>query len=393
MQEKYAEALPYWRKAFSACPPAASQHLYVDGVKIMKYLIAHTKDPKLRKSRIDTLFMLYDRRIANFKVNEGSVYKAKAYDMALYVKDDDISVYKAFEAAALAGGSKTEARTMVDAMNAALKVYNSKHLPAGQFITFYNKLRVFVAQAAKEKPDDARAKRLLTDLESLFMSSGVASCDNMVALYEKEFKSAPTNKEVVSRILQMLGLNNCTKNDLYYQVVEAYHTLDPAAGSAYAVGKVYMLKNDPATAVKYYKEAVERSTSGKDRAKYLTELGFVYLQEFNDRAQALGYAKQAMGSNAAHGRAYLLRGMIWAAENCGDNKFVKKTKYWLAVDYAAKAKSIDSTMTGEVDQYINAWSRYFPEQQDAFMYDLVDGDVYVVNCNGMTERTKVRTRK
>jgi tetratricopeptide (TPR) repeat protein len=392
MQEKYNEALPYWRKAMASCPPAASQNLYIDGIKIMKYLIANTKDAKLRQARIDSLFMLYDRRIAYFKVNKGSVYKLKAYDVMEYVKNDE-TIYKAFEEAVMAGGSKTEARTMIDAMNAALKLYNSKRLPGNGFMEFYAKIRAFADIQAKEKPNDAQANQLPTDLENLFVASGVASCDNMIAMYEKEFQAAPNNKEVVSRIMQMMRLNHCTRNDLYYRVVEVYHKLEPSAGSAYAVGKIYVLKNDMANAVKYYKEAVERSASAKDKAKYLAEIGTICMQEFNDPAQALQYVKQAISNDAKNGRAHLLRGMIWAAEECGGNDVAKKAKYWLAVDYAIKAKSLDPTLAGEANQYINVYSQYFPKQEDAFMYDLVDGNPYEVNCNGMTERTKVRTRK
>jgi tetratricopeptide (TPR) repeat protein len=393
MQEKYKEALPYWRKALQICPPAASQNLYIDGIKIMKYLIDNTKELKLRQARIDSLFMMYDRRVTNFKVNKGNVYRAKAYDVVQYMKNDEVAIFKAFETAVMAGGSKTEARTMIDAMNAALTLYNSKRLPANTFMEFYNKLRAFADLQAKEKPDDAQAKQLPTDLENLFVASGVASCDKMIAMYEKEFQAASNNKEVVSRIMQMLGLNKCTNNELYYRVVEAYHRLEPSAGSAYTVGKIYILKNNMTNAVKYYKEAVARSTPGKDKAKYLAELGTIYMREFNDRTQALHCAKQALENDAKNGRACLLRGMIWATEECGGNDIAKKAKYWLAVDYAVKAKNLDPALTAEANQYINAYSQYFPEQSDAFMYDLVDGNSYEVKCNGMSERTKVRTRK
>jgi tetratricopeptide (TPR) repeat protein len=197
----------------------------------------------------------------------------------------------------------------------------------------------------------------------------------------------------VSRIMQMMGLNNCTKNDFYYRIVEAYHKLEPSAGSAYAVGAMYALKDDMKNAVKHYKEAIEKSTSRKDKAKYMVELGLVYIQRLNDHKQALHYAKQAISNDAENGKAYLLRGIIWAAEECGGNAIAKKAKYWLAVDYATKAKTIDPALANEANQYIKAYSQYFPEQQEAFMYDLVDGNTYEVNCNGSTENTRVRTRK
>jgi tetratricopeptide (TPR) repeat protein len=393
MQEKYKEALPYWRKALHACPPAASQNFYIDGVKIMKYLIRNTKDLTLRQSRIDSLLLLYDLRVANFKVNKGNVYKAKAYDVAEYMKGNDEMIYRAFEAAVLAGGSKTDPRTTIDAMNAALTLYNSKRLPAAEFMRFYIKIHAFADSAANEKPGNTQAQQLPIDLESLFVASGAASCDNMIAMYEKEYGAAPEDKDAVARILQMMRLNKCTKNSFYYRLVEACHRLEPSAESAYAVGKVLLLKNDRASAAKFFAEAVERAAPGKDRAKYMADLGVIYLQELNDHAQALDYAKQAVSNDAGNGRAHLLRGIVWAAEECDGNEIEKKAKYWLAVDYIAKAKSLDPTLAAEADQYINAYSQYFPEQSDTFMYGLDEGDAYKVSCNGMTERTKVRTRK
>ena len=58
-----------------------------------------------------------------------------------------------------------------------------------------------------------------------------------------------------------------------------------------------------------------------------------------------------------------------------------------------KAKNADPSMAEEVDKQIATYRQYYPLQSDAFMYDIVDGDRFQINCNGMSESTTVRTQK
>ncbi len=392
-QNNFKEAYPFWKDAILYCPPTASQNLYINGVKIMKYMIANTKDPVLLQKRIDTLLNLYDTRVANYRVNKGDVYAFKAHDMMEYMPKDKLGVYGAFKKAVEAGGDRSDARTMIMAMQTAVDAYQDGKITPEQLIADYNKISGHAAAQEKAKPNDEQVKKMNQDLESLFAQSGAASCDNLVAMFAPSFN--PKDKDIVVRIVKMLGMNECTKNDLYYKAVEAYHEIDPSSGSAFALGRMFLAKNDINRAVQYYKEAIAHpEVTEEEKERYLLELATIYLKDMNNPTLAIQTVKQAQAINAQNAKGYLLLGNIWAAMKCqGSDEIAKKAIFWVAVDYFNKAKSMDPSLTDEVNRFVNTYSQHFPLQQDAFMYDLVDGNPYTVTCNGITEQTRVRTVK
>ncbi len=392
-QNNFREAYPFWKDAMLHCPPTASQNLYINGVKIMKYMIANTQDAGLRQKRIDTLLNLYDTRIANYRVNKGDVYAFKAYDMMDYMSKDKVAVYEAFRKAVEAGGDRSDARTIIMAMQTAVDAYQDGKITAEQLIADYNKISGYATAQEKAKPNDEQVKKMNQDLESLFAQSGAASCDNLVAMFEPSFD--PKDKDIVVRIVKMLGMNECTKNDLYYKAVEAYHEIDPSSGSAFALGRMFLAKNEIDKAVQYYKEAIAHpEVTEEEKERYLLELATIYLKDVNNPVLAIQTVKQAQAINSKNAKAFMLLGNIWAALKCqGDDEIAKKSIFWVAVDYFNRAKSLDSSLAEEANRFISTYSQHFPLQQDAFMYDVVDGNPYTVNCNGITEQTRVRTRK
>jgi tetratricopeptide (TPR) repeat protein len=394
-QNNFKEALPFWREAARLCPPTASMNFFIDGVKIMKYVIDNTNDPNLRQQRVDTLLSLYDQRLEHYpKVDKGSVYTFKAFDVQTYMPNDQAAIYKAFEDAVRAGRERTAPHTIIVAMQSAVDAFKEQIITADQLIAHYDMLSEIADNQLRAKPSDEQVKMLSRDLENLFVTSGVATCENMVTMFESEFKKHPNDKELIVRIVQMMSMNDCTTNDLYYQAVEAYHKLDPSAGSAYALGRMYLAKGEPSKAVEYYKQAIDNSSiSTEDKMKYLLEMGTICLKELNNPAQAVSAAKQVVALDSKNGKAYLLMGSIWAAQKCGGNEIEQKANFWVSVDYFTKAKSVDASLAEEANRFINSYSQYFPQQSDAFMHDLLDGGTYTVNCNGMTEQTRVRTRK
>ena len=58
-----------------------------------------------------------------------------------------------------------------------------------------------------------------------------------------------------------------------------------------------------------------------------------------------------------------------------------------------KAASADPSLASEANELSAQYRRYFPQQADAFMYDVQDGNGYTVSCGGMRESTTVRTLK
>ncbi|MBQ1929379.1 MAG: hypothetical protein II344_01915, partial [Bacteroidales bacterium] len=111
-------------------------------------------------------------------------------------------------------------------------------------------------------------------------------------------------------------------------------------------------------------------------------------------AKAFQLSKMAAEKNpAVAGKAYFLAASIWANQNCGGDDIDKRAKYWVAVDYLTKAKNADATLAEEADNLIRGYRQYFPKTEDAFMYNLVDGNPYTISCGGLSASTTVRTTK
>ena len=63
--ETINDLIPPWRWVFNNCPKG-TQNTYIDGVKIVSFMIESAKDPALKNKYIDTLMMVYDQRIVYF---------------------------------------------------------------------------------------------------------------------------------------------------------------------------------------------------------------------------------------------------------------------------------------------------------------------------------------
>src|SRR5690554_4848920 len=62
--DNFRDAAPIWREALRECPPGVRQSIYVDGIRIFKYLIEQNKDnAQLKNSLIDSMLTMYDLRV------------------------------------------------------------------------------------------------------------------------------------------------------------------------------------------------------------------------------------------------------------------------------------------------------------------------------------------
>ncbi|MBQ4196387.1 MAG: hypothetical protein II659_00875, partial [Bacteroidales bacterium] len=123
------------------------------------------------------------------------------------------------------------------------------------------------------------------------------------------------------------------------------------------------------------------------------ELATIYYSN-RQFGQAVSTARQASELNPKYaGKAEMLIGTIWAATSCGGDEIAKRAKFWVAVDCMQRAKAKDPSLADEANKNIARYSSYFPKAEDAFMYDIVNGQGYTVSCGGMSASTVVRTIK
>ena len=389
-QKNYTEALPNWRKAFKLCPPTASQNMLLNGMTLIGKEIVKTKDAQVRAAMIDTVLTLNDLRAEYYPKYAVTAYNSKGQYITQYFKDPQV-VYDQLNKIIEINQEKVKPSLLLLDLNAAIELYKKSAIGAEDVINTYQNA-IALLDKAGNSDDNAKIR---SDIEGLFITSQVASCDNLIALFTPRFEADPDNMDLVTNIVKMLGsTDGCQNNDLFLKAVTKMHNNEPSASSAYYLYKLHSAKDESSEAIKYFEEAVSLCADDDPvKADYLIELA-TYCLKNNITGKAFDYAKRAAELKPDHqGKACYLIATIWGAARCGGNEIESRAKYWVAVDYLQKAKAADASLTDDCNKLISAYSVYYPQKAEAFMYDVVDGQSYTVNCGGMRATTTVRTQK
>lgn len=390
-----ADAIGPWRNAIAICPVTASQNMLVDGQKIMRWAIGKEKDQDARQGLIDTLMMLYDLRVENYPKNAVSALNNKVIDMNKYNWHEDrpIVLYEEMKNVLKANGTQSSPLVYVKLMDVAKKLYEAGNIDADMIMSDYNNISEAITAALAEKEDE-KLQNALRDVETMFTESGVASCENLIALYTPRYNAAPEDKDNLTKIVKMLGRADCLDSELFLNAVESLHKIDPSASTAYNLYKLYSKIDDSKNAVKFMKDAIAMCDpeDTKQLASYYFELGQYNFKKAGNNAAAVEAAKKAAElDESIKGRAYLLIGTVWGQLKCGGNEVEAHAHFWVAYDYVNRAKSVDPSLAADADALARQYVAYFPAKADAFMYDLVNGASYTVSCGGLRESTTVRT--
>ncbi len=392
-QGDFKEAAVEWRNAFKYCPPKASQNIFVHGATIYRNLIGKA-DAATKQGLVDTLMLIYDTRIANFPKNALKTKQNKVLDMANYFAADDRTVFEETAEVIKASGQSVNPDLLVLQMNRAKAMYESQKATDEEVLNTYSELSPILEEIYKADPSDINKGRRGT-FENAFVLSGVANCDNLISVFTPRFDANPKDLALVKNIAKLLSDNECLDSELFLKSVMAMHELEPSFNSARLLYRLYSSKDQNEEALKYLQEAIDNPESDDlEDAAMMFEMATFQFKKLNQSAAAVKTAKEAMEKDASlAGKANLLIGTIWYQVKCSGNEMEQRAKFWVATDYLQKAKNADSALAADADELIRNCRVYFPTVEDAFMYDLQDGNSFSVSCSGMSATTTVRTTK
>ncbi len=390
-QKNYDDALPNWRKAFKICPPSANQTMLVDGTTLIRQLINKNKSNSVYKDAlVDTLIRIHDLRAENFPKYATTAINNKGLDMVNYLQDEPKALYDGLKSVISANKENSKPQFFLFLFNAACSLYESGVLTSDEVLNDFG-----VAMSYMDKmPANDDTQKIRTDIENLLATSNVASCENLIALFQPRFDATPDDLSLVTNIVKVMGsTEGCTDNDLFFNAANKMHELDPSSSSAYFLYKLYAGREDIDNAIKYMEEAIAaEDTDAAQDAQYYFELAtFCYKNSSNAKAFE-GAMKAAELDSSLAGKCYLLIGSIWGSQVCPGNEIEKRAPYWVAVDYLVKAKNADPSLAEDANKLIAQYSQYFPQTAEAFMYNYNKGDSYTVSCGGMRAVTTVRTQ-
>jgi tetratricopeptide (TPR) repeat protein len=396
-QKNYDSALPNWRNAYKYCPPTSRYSLLSDGTTLLRRLITqNAKNPIYKDQLVDSLMTLYKQRVEFWPKYATASLNNQALDMYNYMKDEPKKLYEGLTEVVTINKTNTKPNIFLFQLSTACDLYKDGLLDPEQVInTYENAVAVLSSITPKNEVEGRMITKTIEDIESLFIASQVASCENLIALFEPRFAAAPEDLNLAKNIVKMMTVTEgCTDNELFLNAVTIMYNMEPSHTSAYYLYKLYAGRNDVDNASKYMREAITFEESDTDTdAGYFYELA-TFLVKNGKTADAYKATTAAVElSDIYDAKCYYLMGTIWGSTVCGGDEISKRAPYWVAVDYMQKAKNADPALAEDADRMIAQYRAYFPQTAEAFMYNITDGDPYTVSCNGMRASTTVRTQK
>jgi tetratricopeptide (TPR) repeat protein len=383
-------AKPYWQKVLANCP-SASQNVYIHGVRMMKIWIDAEQNPVRRTELVDSLMMIYDMRIQYFN-RKGTLLGQKGMDLAALASDRYEEAYTYLKTSVETEEDASDAPVLYTLMAITKTMYDNQKLTAENVIETYSTIADYLDVQMASKTDDAVLIQVKANVDEIFSSAKVANCENLTDIFEQRVKNNPENIELLKKTYNLLNANRCQEKDFYRNTAEKLFAKEPTASLAYELAKLHGGLNNYSKAETYFKRAIELEIDTLRKSIYLVEYAGIVFNNFKKPQEARSLALQSISINPNMGHAYMLIGNIYASEkNCFSDEFQKKTVYWVAVDKFIRAKQVDPTLENDCNRYIDAYSQYFPAQNDIFFQDLTLGDRYSVG-GWINETTIVRAR-
>ncbi len=391
--ESWKDAVVPWRWVFKNCPQSTI-NIYLHGEKLIEELIQNETDKLKKEKYIDTLMLVYDKRIQYFG-KEGYVLGKKGVDLYKLRPTAYEESYEILKKSISLEKNNSSGPSLIYYFRAAEKMVKAEKAEKSLLVDIYDQTSTIVESNIKEYSAKGDTKSV-TNWENIkgnieLSFEPYATCEDLISIYTVKFNESPEDIDLLKKITKILDKKDCTKSDLFFQATENLHRLEPTAKSAELMGKMYIKREDYNGASEYLQQAISLYEDDNDRADAHYLLANVYSQ-LNQFSKARAQCYETIKIRPNDGKAYILIGDMYAssAKECGDNDLTTKVAYWVAVDKYYKAKSVDETVNDLANTKINTFSQYFPALETCFFYDLKKGDTYTVEC-WINETTTVRT--
>lgn len=396
----YKDAIEPWRLVFGECP-ASSERMYVEGITMYRKFIESSSTPQRREELVDTLLLIYDRRIEYYGGGgkEGNILGRKGIDQLRYRRlnpDKSVNIpavtdgYNNLKRSIELQQNKTRDAVMITFISASITLNQAGRIDDNQVIEDY-----FMATEIIDKLLDksSRWKKAKDKIDENMIKSGILTCDALNRYFGPQFEANKEDKAFLENVIRFYSASGCDRADLYVDATEQLYRIDPGPESAHQLAILFIAKSDFRKADQYLRMAViGEDIDDETRAEWYYELTIVCLAN-KDYCDAIQFAREAIARKSNYGKAYLVLGdaIIHSRSNLGDD-FEQRTAFWVAADKYSKAKAVDSSVTAEANKRLNDYASQYPNHEEIFFRDLKDGDSYQVRgC--INEYTIVRSKK
>ena len=384
----YNTAVQFWRDVFMECP-GSSKNTYIKGEAMYKEFFRKTGD----KAYIDTVLMILDQRTRYF--NEVHVNNLRK-SFALYeFGGNDTALarqsYNLIKEVMAASPQSFDFTYSSLYMAVAARCYFLKVIDASEVMDVYARSMKVVDDQSARRPGDAKYLEARKNIDLVFKSSGVATCENIETLFTSAVEKTPSDTAVLKKVITMLTEAGCQGSELFYKATTRLYDTERSAAAAAQLAEMNVARKKYDEAEKYYNEAIDLETNSVVKSGLLTKLATLELTSDNKQA-ARDFAKAAYSLDPANGNALFIIAEAYAGARIGET-FENQTVYWVVVDYLVRAKNTDPSLKNQADERIAIYSKLYPTKEESFFRSLVnEGAPYSVG-GWVNESTTVRFRK
>lgn len=401
LEDDWDTAFDYWKKVYRDAPNADGKRatVYSDGVRFYKHFMK--KDPDKKDEYIKEILKIYNKMDECFpdggssKGMRGFFYFFEEPD--LISKEEQYELFK--ESIELDGG--TPRYFIINPMTALLvDLALEKKVPEAEAKKYGNLILETVKKGLAEcEGDDCENWNIINEyaparLEALEALEGFYDCEYYKNKYYPEFEANPADCEVINTVYSRLRWGGCAKDSPELQAINAAYEKNCKQVVTTGPSKCTELLRDAKyrQAIKCMEDLIPNLSKQSDKALYKLLIAKIYFAHLKDFRSARKYAQEAANLRSGWGEPYILIGTLYASSGprCGPGRgWDSQVVTWPAIDMWNKAKSVDSSVSGEANRLINTYTQYMPSRGDIFQRGLQEGGTYTVGC-WIQRSTKIR---
>jgi len=398
--KNYDAAYDSWLLVLNECPKL-NLAIYTYGEKILKHKIKNSSGD-IKSAFKKDLISLYDKWVQNIPSRKGvsrvgNILSTKAQALIDYKMADDATVYSVFdEAYKKDAASFTNPKGLYNYFDTLYKQYksSSSSVSTEHLFNMYEEIsekfeyestslakkldKILIKEdngepLTKREVKNKRVYNVNSKAIGIFLSNLdaiiaiEAKCENLIPLYQRNFEENKNDPIWLKRAASRMDSKECSDDPLFVTLVEALHSLEPSADSAYYLGLLNDKRGNSSEALNYYEESIALETDQYKKAKILYKIA-VKFKKSGRKQSARRYAQKALRNQPSMGRAHLLIASLYAssANDCGDTQFNKRAIYWLAADIAKKAGRVDASIKKLANKTADSYMGRAPSKTDIF---------------------------
>ena len=396
----FKDAYPSWKAVFDEAP-WAQVATYTNGAKILRALFAAEKDGAKQKEYFELLMKVHDQRIqyldklntlSKTKATKGDIMGTKAHDYFSMGGQDNNAAYAMFAEAVAAEKHNLPYYVLMEFVDASARKVKAEEAHKEQFVQDYIAAAGYASEAleaAKKESAKKNYQMAKENIDAHFINSGVATCDNLQAIYAPKIEANKTNLDYLKQVMKVMKMLGCTEAEAYFAASELAHAIEPTAETAIGCGYMYYKKGDFDKCISYFDNAIELEQDPIKKADYNYSAAAVCFSN-KQLSKAKQYARKSIELNGENGKPYLLIAQMYASSpNWSDEAALNKCVFFAVIDKLQKAKSVDPSCAEEADKLIRTYAGYTPKDEDLFFIGLKKGDAVTIG-GWIGETTTIR---